>query len=211
MELIIESYMESIINSYYENNAKKLHVMVDKVLRNLHFNDVDKEEFYSFATEIFVVEVIPNYNPEKLFEPFLYSTLYKKFCTRMTRDTRFKRCKKIKIEEKDEKGNTFINTVIVPDERLNAPISDKDDSTLEDIVSCNKTVESEIFGEQEEGYSTKMLLYLNRLSNLQKEVLQLTIAGYSPNEIKKELHITDKQYSDCNTAIHSYRNVSILM
>lgn len=206
----LEQYMIPIVEYYYKNNARKLHEMVDKVLKNLHFNDVDKEEFYSFATEVFVVEVIPNYDPEKSFESFLYSTLYKKFCTKMTRNTRFKRCTKLKIEERDGEGNLTVKTLIVPDERFDAPIKDEDSLTLRDIIPCKATVEDEIFGEQEEGYSTKMLLYLSKLSTLQKEVLRLTIAGYKPNEIRKELHISEKQYSDCNTAIHSYKNVSVL-
>ena len=55
-----------------------------------------------------------------------------------------------------------------------------------------------------------MLLYLSRLSNLQKEVLRLNIAGYLPSEIREELHIDEKEYTDCYAAIHSYRNVSVL-
>ena len=66
MEELFVRY-EDIINTYYENDAKKLHNTVNKVLKNLHFKDVDLEDFYSFATEIFVMEVIPNYNPEQPF------------------------------------------------------------------------------------------------------------------------------------------------
>lgn len=206
----IQPYMEPIVNSYYENDAKKLYKMVDKVLKNLHFVDVDKEEFYSLATEIFVNEVIPNYNPEKSFESFLYSTLYKKFCTAMTRATRSKRCTKIKVEEKDKNGEVVVKEIVVPDERLNAPIGDKENSTLEDVISCNYTVESEIFGEKEVGYSKKMTQYLDRLSLLQQEVLRLISIGFEPNEILAELHINKKQYEDCYNAIHAYRNISLL-
>ncbi len=46
----------------------------------------------------------------------------------------------------------------------------------------------ELFEEKEEGYSRRMLLYLSRLSNLQKEVLRLSIAGYLPSEIREQLH-----------------------
>lgn len=207
----IQPYMEPIVNSYYENDAKKLYKMVDKVLKNLHFTDVDKEDFYSLATEVFVNEVIPNYNPEKSFKSFLYSTLYKKFCTAMTRSKRFKRCTKIKVEERDEKGNVVLKEVIIPDERLNAPIGDEENSTLEDILSSNKTIESVVFEENEIGYSKKMTQYLDRLSLLQKEVLRLISIGFEPNEILAELHINKKQYEDCYAAIHSYRNISVLM
>lgn len=207
----IQPYMIPIINSYYENDAKKLHKMVDKVLKNLHFTDVDKEDFYSLATEVFVNEIIPNYNPKKAFESFLYSALYKKFCTAMTRSKRFKRCTKIKVEERDEKGNVVLKEVIIPDERLNAPIGDEENSTLEDILSSNKTIESVVFEENEIGYSKKMTQYLDRLSLLQKEVLRLISIGFEPNEILAELHINKKQYEDCYAAIHSYRNISVLM
>lgn len=207
----IQPYMQEIIDSYYKYGAKKLHRMVDKVLKNLHFSEVDKEDFYSLATDIFVTEVIPNYNPEKSFDSFLYSTLYKKFCTYMTRSKRYKRCTKMKIKEKDEYGNDVVKTVIVPDERLNAPISSEDNSTLEDIISSNKTIESEIFGEKEIGYSKKMTQYLSRLSVLQKEVLRLISIGFTPDEILYELSINKKQYNDCYNAIHAYRNISILM
>lgn len=199
--------MEHIINSYFKNDARKLHKVVDKVLKNLHFVDVDKEEFYSLANEIFVTEIMPNYNPEKSFEAFLYSTLYKKFCTAMTKSTRYKRCTKIKAEEED--GTT--KTIVIPDERLNAPIGDEENSTLEDVISCNRTVESEIFEEKEFGYSKKMTQYLDRLSLLQKEVLRLISIGFSSDEILDELSINKKQYDDCYAAIHSYRNIAILM
>ena len=208
MGLKIEPYMNPIIDSYYKNNAKKLHKMVDKILQKLHFVNVDKEEFYSLASEIFVME---DYVPEKPFDTFLYSTLYKKFCTEMTRNTRFKRCRKIKVEENDEKGNRVIKEVIIPDERLNAPINDEDNSTLEDMIRSAYTVESEIFGENEIGYSKKMKQYLDRLSLLQREVLNLISIGFTVNEILDELNITKKQYDDCYNAIHSYRNMQILL
>ena len=55
-----------------------------------------------------------------------------------------------------------------------------------------------------------MNLYLNRLSKIQKEVLRLRADGYSPKEIQRELHISEKKYTDCKSAISAYRNVSIL-
>ena len=42
----IQPKMQSIINTYYSNEAKELHKMVDKVLKNLHFTEVDTEDFY---------------------------------------------------------------------------------------------------------------------------------------------------------------------
>ncbi len=78
------------------------------------------------------------------------------------------------------------------------------------MIASNFDIEKEFLKESEDGYSKKMLLYLSRLSSLQKKVLRLNIAGYLPNEIKEQLDINEKQYTDCYAAIRSYRNVSVL-
>lgn len=208
-QIKIPENMESIVISYFQNNAKKLNNMVDKILFKLHFVDIDKNDFYSLANEIFMYTV-RDYDESKSFDGFLYSCLYKKFCTEMTSRKRDKRCNKVKVNEKNEKGDVIEKTVIIPDISIYTPIGDEDNSTIEDTIANDTTIESELFEKKEEGYSHKMLLYLSKLSNIQKEVLKLNIAGYLPNEIREELHINEKEYADCYAAIHSYRNVSVL-
>ena len=123
--------METILESYYSNNAKKLHTMVDKILIKLKFHDVDKDDFYSLANEIFV-DVIKRYDEQQAFDGFLYSCLYKKFCTEMTKRSRYKR--------KSDKDSISIDT----------PIGDDDSgSTLGDTIADKKTVESELFKEED--------------------------------------------------------------
>lgn len=208
-QIIIPEFMEPIVVSYYQNNAKKLNNMVDKILLKLHFVDIDKNDFYSLANEVFMYTV-RDYDESQSFDGFLYSCLYKKFCTEMTSRKRDKRCTKVKVKEKNEKGDVVENIIIIPDISIYSPIGDDDNSTIGDIIADETTIEKVIFDKNEEGYSKKMLLYLSKLSNLQKEVLRFNIAGYLPVEIREELHISEKEYAECYAAIHSYRNVSVL-
>ena len=182
--------METIINSYYKNNAKKLHNMVDRILFKLRF-DVDNEGFYSLANEIFV-DALNRYDGKQDFDGFLYSCLVNKFKTEMTRRNRYKR--------QADRMSVSIDT----------PIGDKENSTIGDLLADKDTIEKIFFEEREETYSDKMKNYLGRLSILQREVLRLISIGFEPNEILAELHINKKQYEDCYNAIHSYRNVSLL-
>ena len=99
----------------------------------------------------------------------------------------------------------------ISDDAIPAVINDEEEITLQDVIKGRNTVESEIFGEKEIGYSKKMERYLCRLSNSQKEVLRLISIGFTVNEILDELNITKKQYDDCYNAIHSYRNMQILL
>ncbi len=205
----IPDYLMPTVDLYFADSAKRLYGMVDKILFKLHFADVDKNDFYSLANEVFMYSV-RDYDASQPFDVFLYSCLYKKFCTEMTNRTRSKRCMKTKVTEKNERGEVIERIIIIPDISLYTPIGNDENSTIEDVITDDSTIEKELFEKNEEQYSRKMMIYLDRLSTLQKEVLKLSIAGYFPNEIREELHISEKEYADCYAAIHSYRNVSIL-
>lgn len=184
--------MEQMLNKYYENNAKELHKMVDKILVKFGgLSEKDKDDFYSLANELFV-DVMRRYDNSKSFDAFLYSCLLNKVKSEISRRNR----------EKRKADRIAISIDIL--------VGDDGDSTIGDMIADKTTIEMEIFDKKEEVYSKKMLLYLSRLSSLQKKVLRLNIAGYLPNEIREELHINEKEYADCYAAIHSYRNVSVL-
>jgi RNA polymerase sigma factor (sigma-70 family) len=184
--------MEQILITYYADNAKKLHKLVDRILLKfggLSYKDLD--DFYSLSNEVFV-DVMTRYDDSQSFDAFLYSCLLNKIKTEMTRRNREKR--------KADRISVSIDT----------PIGDDENSTIGDMIASDFSIEKEVFEGNEEGYSQRMLQYLSRLSTLQKEVLRLNIAGYLPNEIREELQLSEKEYADCYAAIHSYRNVSVL-
>ena len=184
--------MEQILIAYYADNARKLHKVVDKILLKFGgVSDKDMDDFYSLANEVFV-DVMRRYDHLQSFDGFLYACLLNKIKTEMTRRNREKR---------------RLDRMTIPIDTL---IGDEEDSTVGDMIADSNAIEKEIFEDQEEGYSKRMLLYLSRLSNLQKEVLRLHMAGYLSGEIREELHISEGQYADCYAAIHSYRNVSVL-
>ena len=182
--------MEKIILSYYENNAKKMRTMIDKILFRLKFN-VDNEDFYSLGNEVFL-DVLNRYDGKQDFDGFLYSCLVRKFKTEMTRRNRYKR----------QADRMAIS--------IDSPVGEDENMTLSDIIADKATIEKIFFEENEDTYSAEMQRYLSRLSILQREVLRLISIGFNPNEILTELHINKKQYEDCYNAIHSYRNISLL-
>lgn len=190
-QIIIPEYMRPIMELYFANSGKRLYEMVDRILFKLHFSEVDKNDFYSLANEVFMY-VVRDYDSSKSFDGFLYSCLYKKFCSEMTRRS----C------EKRRADSLAIS--------MDTPINDDESETIGDMIADENTVEEVLFEKNEKEYSSKILLYLSRLSGLQKAVLRLVIAGYLPKEIREELQIDEKEYADCYSAIHSYRNVSVL-
>ncbi len=184
--------MDQILIAYYADNAKKLHKVVDKILLKFGgLSDKDLDDFYSLANEVFV-DVMARYDDSQSFDAFLYSCLLNKVKTEMTRRNREKR--------KADRMSISIDT----------PIGDNENSTIGDMIADGFSIEKELFEKDGEGYSRRMSLYLNKLSNLQKEILMLNISGYLPGEIREELHISEKEYADCYSAIRSYKNTKCL-
>lgn len=175
-QIIIPEYMEPIVVSYYQNNAKKLNNVVDKILLKLHFVDIDKNDFYSLANEVFMY-TIRDYDTSKSFDGFLYSCLYKKFCSEMTRRRREKR--------KADRMSISIDT----------PIGDDENTTIGDLLADGKTVERELFEEKKE-WRKEVNEYLNSLSPLQRKIAFLISDNNAPNEICEELHITINHFEN---------------
>ena len=183
---------KDLVDLYFKNDGKVLYSLIDKVLFKLKF-DVEKSDFYSLGSEIFL-DALCRYDETQDFNGFLYSCLINKFKTEMTRRNRQKR----------QCDNNSIS--------IDTPIGDEDGNfTIGDTIASKYTIEKEFFEEREESYSKEMCRYLGRLTNLQKEVLRLISIGFMPGEILEELHINQKMYEDCYQAIHSYRNISVLI
>ena len=183
---------KDLVDLYFKNDGKVLYGLIDKVLFKLKF-DVEKSDFYSLGSEIFL-DALCRYDETQDFNGFLYSCLINKFKTEMTRRNRQKR----------QCDNNSIS--------IDTPIGDEDENfTIGDTIASKYTIEKEFFEEREEGYSKEMCRYLSRLSDLQKEVLRLISIGFMPSEILEEVHINQKMYEDCYQAIHSYRNISVII
>lgn len=175
--IIISDNMKSIVDSYFANNARQLYSMVDKILFKLHFVDVDKNDFYSLANEVFMY-ALRDYDSSKSFDGFLYSCLYKKFCTEMTRRYRKKR--------KADRISISIDT----------PIGDDENITIGDLIASDFSIDKELFEKNEEEWSKEVSIYLNNLSPLQRKIAFLLSYDNSPTEICEELHITIKHFQN---------------
>lgn len=186
-------YMDQVIAAYYENNAGKLHRMVDRILLKFgKLSEWDLDEFYSLANEVFA-DVIERHDGTRNFDVFLYSCLFNRIKTELTRMNREKR--------RADRLAVSMDTCIDEEENI----------TLGDIIAGDFMIEREVLEKGESGYSGRIRLYLSRLSKMQKDVLCMQADGYSSDEIRKKLRISKKQYADCRAAIHSYRNISALL
>ena len=186
------SQMDQILNSYYANNAKKLHEMADKILRKFGgLSDKDYQDFYSIANEVFV-DVMRRYDKKQSFDGFLYSCLSNKFKSEMTRLNRQKR-----------QGDR--NAV-----SMDTPIGEDDSLTIGDTIQSDFSMEAateEIIGDC---YDEKVEKYFSSLNVIQRKIIEMKMADIPVSEIKKKLELSDKRYEQHCNQIRSFEKISIL-
>lgn len=183
-----------VINDYCSNEMKKLKVLSYPIIVTLGgVYQKDYDDFYSIA-QITLLEACDSYDGSIPFEKFLQGCLYRKFQSEM---------KARNTDKRKANNGSYVQS-------MDMPLKEDEEATLADVMAADYNIEREVVEKLEGGCSKKMLLYLSRLSGIQKEVLRLMSLGYLPAEIKEALHISEKSYCDCNAAIHAYRNISVL-
>lgn len=184
--------MEQILNSYYADNARKLHKTVDKILLKFGgLSNKDIDDFYSLANEVFT-DVLKRYDKSQSFDAFLYSCLSNKIKSEMTRRNRFKRMA-------DRKAVS-----------IDAPVSNDNECTIGDMLADGFDLEMEVFGEGNAD-SSKIEKYLSRLSKRQREIVRMLASSYKAVEIQRKLNITQSEYADAISGICAYENIKILL
>lgn len=182
-----------ILDTYYADNAKKLHRVVDRILSKfggLTYKDTD--DFYSLANMVFA-DAINRYDCEQSFDGFLYSCLSNKIMSEITKRNREKRKAdrmSISVNVVNDKGEDYSLLDCIP----------SDFDTFEEASKC-----------QENGqYCNKVQQYISKLSNQQVNILNLLIDGYKPFEIRRILELSPKEYADNMQVMRSYENVKVL-
>lgn len=182
-----------ILDSYYADNAKKLHRIVDKILSKFGgLSGKDMDDFYSLANEVFT-DVLKRYDHVQSFDAFLYSCLLNKIKTEITRRNREKR-----------KADRLCTS-------LDAVNGDEEECSLLDFIPSDFDTFEEVTKRHEnQQYQDKVQLYISRLSNCQVNILNLLIDGYRTNEIREILHLSSKELMENLQIMRSYENVKIL-
>ena len=183
----------NILDSYYSDNAKKLHKVVDRILSKFGgLSNKDTDDFYSLANEVFA-EIMTRYDYEQSFDGFLYSCLSNKIMTEITRRNRQKR--------KADRMSVS----------LDGTNENEEECSLLDIIPSDFDTFEEVAKRQGRGqYQDKVQRYISRLSNRQISILNLLVDGYKDSEIQLILEISSTEYWEDLKIMRSYENVKIL-
>lgn len=209
----MDNQINNTIQWLFENDSKEMKKICNKYIKRFGgISNMDYDDFYSqVGWDISVASKNYKQDSEKTFMEFIYGVIKLAVCKQMSYRNRGKRQLIVEKEIIDENGDIITIKEYVPTVSLDAPVGEDGGMTVGEMLAHKTTTEGDFFNKKETVYSEKMDKYLSKLSSLQKEVLKLISMGFMPSEILEELHINQKMYEDCYNAIHSYRNIKVLM
>lgn len=167
--------IDLILNKYYQNNAKELKRIVNKMLDKYNFPQKDYDEFYSIANET-MNSCIKTYDNSKncSFDTFLWRCIENKIYSELKSRSRIKR----KIDQEAVS--------------LDALVSCNDNTSFQEIIPSTFNIDDEI---NKNKYSEEVEEYLNDLTQIQKNIILYKAEGMTSGCIKEKLHLTDKEYN----------------
>ena len=186
------------INYYYDNNARRLRSMVDKIVARFGgISNKDMQDFYSVANEVFADCLVRFSKEQGEFHPYLAICLENGIMTEITRRNREKRTtdrESISFDAPlDAKGEIFLRDIIT-DERV--------DVENEIMEKLNPTVEK---------LSDRTKKYIKRLPKKVQRLCKLIMSGSSEKEIMDIMDISYKDLYEMLEDMRRYENVKILL
>lgn len=194
--------MGKYVDYYCGNGNKVLKKITDPILQKFwSLSPADYDDFYSIgALTVWDCEKRFDKSQGVPFEPFLKGCLKRKFYTEMTARGRDKRINK----EKNEDGSYSL----IQNYSLEASIGGE--LLLENIIASDFDIDKELNEEIGISNDDRVQKYFNALSDRQRRIANLIMCGYSHNEIKKELNLTEKQYIDSLKDMKTFEKSRIL-
>lgn len=192
--------MGQYVDFYCDNENRELKKIVKPILerRFAWIPQMEYDDFYSIASMV-VWDCEQKFDEGKVktkkFKSFVSTCIHNKIKTHITYMNRDKRMLK------DEDGNPLHNS------SLDAPISEEDNSTLGDYLSTDTNVENEVV--EENCNDENVEEFLGSLSNRQRKIIELKMNGYSPDEIKQMLNLSNGEYNSAIKSIQMNENLSL--
>lgn len=210
-----------VIHIYCANNARRIHKIVDKILKK--FGGItmdDHEECYGIAYEVFTNLINSDkYDPSRSFDGWFYMCVSYRIKSYITKKNRHKRCQ---VVENKDGSCSYLYAL-----SLDSPVSsnaDDEDLCIKDVVASDFDTWNEV-SENSNLYDVsiehnisediivdpKIKEYLSRLTRKQRKVVCLLIESYKPHEIRETLHLSQIEYEDILMGIRSYEKIEVLL
>ena len=199
--------MEHVLESYYKDNAKKLHMVINKIF-DRHYGGIvgkDMEEFYGIGTDV-LIDIWVKFKQGKStydsskgdFDGYVYKALSMAIIDEFKKRNRDKRSSKIYLLDKngdkilDEKTGKPIK-ISIQDVYLDAPVREGESITYGDTIQSNFSMDEILF---EDFHDENVEKFLCGLPKTSRQIIEMKMKDIPVSAIKAKLNINDKDYTN---------------
>lgn len=211
MEQKVKNQIKSAIEELYANNQYKLRQICNREMTRFGgISQKDYDCFYSRAgLEISVATEHELFDPSKGKTPleFFISVIKRSIWKEMTDRNRGKRQNFVEIEEVDKEGNIIKKKQFIPTISIDVPIDEENGMTIKDTLQSDFDIDEEL---SEDFQDERIKEFLDGLPKIQRQIAEMIMEDVSVADIKKELNLSDKEYTDSFNAMKSFKNINIL-
>lgn len=194
----------NLIKTYTENEMRQLKQICNPIIAKKHLPNFLNDDIYSDAQNVLLESVI-SFDESKgvPFQKYLEGNIGKSSWQWSRDSRRLKRCNVQYGADGKPLKDADGNNIIIPNASLDAE-NDEGIDVVEKIAS-NFDIDSEaqIFGDN-------IIKYMDSLGECQKKIAEMLMNGYSSKEIKEDLGLSSKQYSEYLADMKSYDKKKLL-
>ena len=189
---------EEIIDFFFKDEGKELHKLVNYIVRKNHFDewftDVERDEAFGVATDVFVSIIYSNsYESEKSqFKTFLSQCIDNKIKSYATSLNRKKRGNGEKPRSLDEEIDEETNLV------------------LADVIASSCNVEEDAIGNCDAEEGSRAKAYRDSLPKIERQIVDMILEKKTYDQIRSKLSLTKKEFDDHMSNIRSSDRKRIL-
>lgn len=208
---VVKKQIDSGIEELYVNSQWKLKQICNKEMSKFGgISQKDYDDFYSRAGyELSLAK--KSYDPSKgkTFMEYAYGVIKLSIWKEMTDRNRAKRQITIQKEEEDECGNIVTRKEYIPTISMDAPIGDEKGLTIGDTLQSDFNIDTILYENIEDFQDERVDKYLNSLSKIQRQIIELKMNDIPISEIKEKLELTEGEY--CNHMNSAKMNENIAL
>lgn len=194
MDQEVKNQIESAIEELYANNQSKLKQICNKeMMRFGGISQKDYDCFYSRAgLEISIAKAHELFDSSKGKTPleFFVSIIKRSIWKEMTDRNRGKRQNFAEIEEVDEEGNITKRKQFIPTISIDTPIDEENGMTIKDTLQSDFDMDKALSNDIKEYQDESVQLFLDNLSIIQRQIIEMKMEERSVSEIKQKLEIS---------------------
>lgn len=205
------------INTYYEDGARKLHNMINKIFNKYYSgtNGKDMEEFYGIGTDV-LTEIWEKgtYDSTKGdFDGYVYRAISMAIIDEFKNRNRDKRTSKIFLLDEhgdkvlDEKTGKPIK-IPLSDIRLDAPVKEGENTTYGDMLQSDFNMDNIL--EKKCVYEDERVeKFLDSLPKTTRRIIEMKMSEIPISEIKKKLGLSEKEYCNHMNSVRINENIAL--